>query len=111
MRISRSARQFAAARPARPRRRSLPALEWVEDAAGLCARATVVGNRSLLVENFTGILDFTDARVRLDTARGPLCVTGSGLSLRDVRPGALIVRGDIARVELPCAGGDAPDEG
>lgn len=111
MRISRGARRVPAARPARPRRRSLPALEWLEDAAGRCARATVVGNRSLLVENFTGILGFSRERVRLDTARGPLCVSGSGLTLRDVRPGALIVRGDIARVELPCPGGDAPDEG
>ena len=111
MRIARSARKLADARPAKPRRRSLPALEWVEDAAVQCARATVVGNRSLLVENFTGIVEFTDARVLLDTARGALCVTGSGLTLCDVRPASLIVRGDIARVELPCAGGDAPDEG
>ena len=111
MRISRSARRLSAARPPKPRRRSLPALEWVEDAAGRCARATVVGSQSLLVENFTGILDFTDDCVRLDTARGPLCVKGGGLSLKDVRPGALIVRGEIARVELPCPGGDAPDEG
>ena len=111
MRISRSAKDASRARARVPRRRSLPALEWVEDAAGRCARATVIGNRSLLVENHTGILSFTDRRVQLDTARGPLCVTGSGLALRDVRPGALIVRGDIARVELPCAGGDAPDEG
>ena len=111
MRVSRSTRNASRARARVPRRRSLPALEWVEDATGRCARATIIGSRSLLVENHTGILSFTDSRVRLDTARGPLCVTGSGLTLRDVRPGALIVRGDIARVELPCAEGGAPDEG
>ena len=111
MRFSHSARAAATLRPKRRGRRSLPALEWVEDAAGRCARATVVGGRSLLVENHTGILSFTEACVRLDTVRGPLCVSGSRLSLCDVRPGALIVRGDIARVELPCGGGDSPDEG
>ena len=111
MKVSRRAWAAASARRHRSRRQAPPALEWVEDAAGQCARATVVGSRSLLVENHTGILDFTAERVRLGTARGPLCVTGSGLTLRDVRPGALIVRGSIARVELPCAGGDAPDEG
>ncbi|MBR1821700.1 MAG: YabP/YqfC family sporulation protein [Clostridia bacterium] len=111
MKISRSAKTAATVRPERRRRRSLPALEWVEDAAGQCARATVVGSRSLLVENHTGILSFSDERVRLNTARGPLCVSGSDLTLRDVRPGALIVRGSISRVELPCVGGDAPDEG
>lgn len=79
-----------------------PALEWAEDITGGCARATAFGSRSVLVENHTGILEFTDACVRLDTRRGPICVTGTGLSLRDVRRGALIVRGDIRRVELPC---------
>lgn len=111
MRTTKRARRAAAARPPRRPRRSLPALEWVEDAAGQCARATAIGSRSLLVENHTGILCFTRDCVRLNTARGPLCVTGTGLSLSDVRPGALIVRGSISRVELPCAGGDAPDEG
>ena len=111
MKITRNAKAASAARRPRRRWQAPPALEWVEDAAGQCARATVIGSRSLLVENHTGILDFTAGRVRLDTARGPLCVTGSDLTLRDVRPGALIVRGNIARVELPCAGGDAPDEG
>ena len=108
---SKTAGRASTARPARHRRRSLPALEWLEDAAGRCARATVVGSRSLLVENHTGILGFTADCVRLDTPSGALCVFGSGLTLRDVRPGALIVRGSLSRVELPCAGGDAPDEG
>lgn len=111
LRISKRARAAATARPPRRSRPVLPALEWVEDAAGQCARATAIGNRSLLVENHTGLMSFTPSCVRLNTARGPLCVTGSALTLRDVRPGALIVQGSIARVELPCAGGDAPDEG
>ena len=105
-----SRRAAASPRPHRPRR-SLPALEWVEDAAGRCARATVVGSRSLLVENHTGLISFTGECVRLNTARGPLCVTGSDLTLRDMRPGALIVRGSIQKVEPPYPGGDVPDEG
>jgi len=88
----------------------LPAMEWAEDLSGGCARATAVGSRSLLVENITGILEFTAQRVRLDTRRGPLCVTGEGLTLCDVRRGALTVRGEIRRVELPCPEGGAPDE-
>lgn len=110
MNRTRGAKAVGAARPARRRRHSPPALEWVEDAAGQCARTTVIGSRSLLVENHTGILEFSSERVRLSTARGPLCVSGSGLTLRDVRPDALVIRGSIAQVELPCAGGDAPDD-
>ena len=87
-----------------------PALEWARDVTGGCARATSIGNRSLLVENHTAIADFCETRVLLNTRTGPLCVTGSGLSLRQVRPGALIVHGNIRRVDLPCEGGDAPYE-
>lgn len=96
----------------RPRhiRAESPALEWARDVTGGCARTTAIGSRSLLVENHTSIADFSEQRVLLNTRSGPLCVLGSGLSLKDVRPGALIVRGSIRRVELPCEGGEAPDE-
>lgn len=97
--------------PPRRERRSLPALEWAEDAAGRCARATAIGSRSLLVENHTGISAFRPDLVELNTREGPLRVHGDGLTLRDARPGALIVHGRILRVELPCEGGGVPDEG
>ncbi len=98
-------------RPPRRERRSLPALEWAEDAAGRCARATAIGSRSLLVENHTGIRAFAGDCVELGTQEGPLRVYGVGLTLRDARPGVLIIHGHIARVELPCERGNAPDEG
>ena len=100
-------------RPVRHRHRlpDAPALEWVRDASGHCPRATAIGSHSLLVENHTGILAFSDSRVELDSHAGILRVLGKNLSLSGVRQGALIVRGDISRVELPCDGGEAPDEG
>ena len=110
MRISRTQRRTSSlGRRPRRTRPEVPALEWAEDAAGRCPRVTAVGSRSLLVENHTGILGFSDSEIRLNSRSGPLCVTGSGLALRDVRPGALIVRGSIRQVQLPCGGGDAPD--
>ena len=93
------------------RRLSPPALEWAEDATGLCPRVTAIGSRSLLVENYTALTSFTPTRVVLGSRSGALCVTGVGLSLSCVSIGALIVHGDIRRVDLPCEGGDAPDEG
>ena len=85
-------------------------MDWIDDVTGRCARATAVGNRSLLVENYTAILAFDPNCVRLATASGTICVAGRDLTLRDVRPRALIVHGDIHRVDLPCEGGGAPDE-
>ena len=72
-----------------------PALEWTEDVSGRCPRITALGSHSLLVENHTGILAFTESRIVLNSR---------------ARAGAVIIRGDIQRIELPCRGGDAPDE-
>ena len=88
-----------------------PALEWTEDMTGRCPRITAVGGHSLLVENHTGIATFTDTRIVLNSRAGAVCAMGSGLSLSCARAGAVIIRGDIRRIELPCRGGDAPDEG
>lgn len=88
-----------------------PALEWAEDISGRCARITAVGSRSLLVENHTGLRDYSETKVCLNSRSGQICVTGSALTLCDVRPGALIVRGHISRVELPCEGGASSHEG
>ena len=87
-------------RPARP-----DALVWPRDLAGRCARVTAIGSDRLLVENHTGILELTDARIRLATGGGPVTVTGRDLTLCEARPGALIVKGALQRVELPCEGG------
>ena len=109
--ISRRARN--AERLPRPPRRphaTPPALEWTADMTGRCPRITAVGGHSLLVENHTGIAAFTDSRVLLNSRAGTVCATGSGLTLSCARAGAVIIRGDIRRVELPCTGGDAPDE-
>jgi len=97
-------------KPRRPDRPNTPALEWVRDISGSAARTTAIGSRRLLVENHTGILSFSDSRVLLDSRAGALCVTGSGLSLSGVRSGAMMIRGSLRRVELPCKGGGAPDE-
>ena len=113
MKIGHRFHRGKSAQASRSRRRlpDAPALEWLQDMSGRCPRATAIGSHSLLVENHTGILDFTASRVLLDTRSGALCVTGEGLCLRDVRPGALIVDGRIHSLQLPCRGGDAPDEG
>jgi len=92
-------------------RRSAPradALTWPRDLTGRCARATAIGSGCLLVENYRRILELTEERVRLSTPEGALTVTGRGLSLCEARPGTLMVRGEICRVELPGEGGGGP---
>lgn len=82
------------------------ALEWPRDLAGRCCRATAMGSNRLLVENYTGILELTEGRVRLSTGSGPMTIEGGGLQLCEARRGTLIITGQLKRVELPCGGGE-----
>ena len=81
------------------------ALVWSRDLSGRCARATAIGSDRLLVENHTRILAISDTCIQLATGSGDITVVGRGLSLCEVRPGALIIKGELARVDLPCKGG------
>lgn len=85
-----------------------PALEWLSDLSGKTARVTSVGSRTLMVENHRGILVYEDDRVLLSTRCGAIEITGQSLRLSEVRPDALIVRGEIRHVNLPC--GEEPSD-
>ncbi len=82
---------------------SAPALEWLCDLSERTPRVTSIGNRSLLVENYHGIREFTAERIALDTRCGCVEVCGSGLTLSQVRRDALVIEGSIRDVKLPCA--------
>lgn len=83
-------------------RRGAPALEWFCDVSGRTARVTSIGNRSLLVENHRGVLEFGTERIVLNTLCGSIVVEGADMMLREVRRDALIVQGEVRRVQLPC---------
>lgn len=87
-------------------KRNAPALEWLCDLSGCAARVTSMGNRSLLVENHRGILDFSAKRILLATACGEAEITGGNLVLQDVRRNSLIIHGNIQDVKLPQAEAD-----
>lgn len=89
-------------KPFKTRRAAAPALEWLCDLSGQTARITSIGNHALLVENHCGIRRFTRNQIILATRCGCIEVTGAQLELNEVRRGALVIRGDIRDVKLPC---------
>ena len=82
-------------------RRRIPALEWLDDISGASARATMIGSRRVLIENYTGVLEFSAELVRLSSKRGEITISGTELTLSEVRPHSLIVLGRIDAVEMP----------
>ncbi len=92
---------------ARAARGRFPALEWLDEASGALPRVTMAGGRRAMIENHAGILEFDENQVRLLTRQGVMTLRGRDLTLSEVRPDALTVRGQIGSVELPVEdGGD-----
>lgn len=89
-------------KPPKLRRAGTPALEWICDLSGKTARITSIGSRMLLVENHCGICRFSQDQIILGSHCGCIEVLGSGLSLEEVRRDALVIRGSIRDVKLPC---------
>ena len=91
----------------RPSRRASPgAIEWQGALQSGAARVTVLGSKRLLVENHTGLIEFTANVIRLNSAGGAIAIEGKNLSISDMRRQQLIIHGQISRVLLPEEGGD-----
>lgn len=90
-------RKRSAARP------GIPVLAWIDSAAGL-PRATLDGSTRALIENHTGIIEFSAEKLRLASRLGEIIVAGSDLSLSQVRAGSLIAQGRIDSVTMPDGG-------
>ncbi len=89
----------------KPLRPAFPALEWLDEASGQLPRILLAGGRRAMIENHTGVLEFTEHSIRLMTRQGILTINGHNLLLSEVRPDALTVRGDIAEIQLPAPKG------
>lgn len=100
-----SVRKARIPKPKRPAKPAVPALEWFCDLTGRSSRTTLYGNRGALIENHTGLLDFSDSRILLASHTGSLAVEGEKLSLSEVRENALMIHGIIHRVIFPQEGG------
>lgn len=90
-------------RPAKVRHAHLQAMlapELLE--AALCS-VRLLGDSCVMVENHRGLCVLGTERVTVATGCGLLEVRGEGLSLCEVRPDALIVRGRIEGVRFPRA--------
>lgn len=84
-------------------KRDIPSLQWVADVSDApCVLLT--GSHRALVENITGILEFTGCCLRLNTRQGVLTIEGEYLTVCQARPGSLLAEGRIARVVLPEGG-------
>ena len=61
---------------------------------------SMVGMQDLTIENYKGIIEYTDERIRISTASGIMRVEGKGLGLRQITAEAVSISGRVARIEF-----------
>jgi len=63
-------------------------------------KLTMIGYGDLLIENFKGIIEYDNERIRINTNCGIIKITGSGLGIKEITSEDLMVNGNIMSLEF-----------
>lgn len=63
-------------------------------------KLTMVGKRDLMIENYKGIIEYDDCRVRVNTGVGVVRISGKGLTIKEITSEDIMVSGEIASLEF-----------
>ena len=61
---------------------------------------TLYGNEELNLENYKGIVEYTNERIRISTSKGVLKIEGRSLLLKQVTSENISVTGSIIKIEF-----------
>ena len=61
---------------------------------------TLIGQSELLIENYIGIIEYTDTMIRIQTKTGPLKLTGSKLIILYYTNDDMKIKGHIQSIEF-----------
>ena len=76
------------------------ALELPKDILLNMPKFSVFGNKELVLENYKGVLEYTDTKVRLNTTQYILEVTGCELCIKNIATEMITVYGKISNIEF-----------
>lgn len=63
-------------------------------------KLTMVGNGNLIIENYKGIIEYDNTRVRVNTGSGIIKITGNGLVIKEITSENILVDGKISSLEF-----------
>jgi len=63
-------------------------------------KITMFGNKNLIVENYKGIIEYDNSRIRVNTGKGIIRVTGEGLIIKEITSEDLMIDGEILSLEF-----------
>lgn len=63
-------------------------------------KLTMVGNGDLIIENYKGIIEYDDSRIRVNTGTGVIKITGSRMLIKEITSEDIMINGEITSLEF-----------
>lgn len=63
-------------------------------------RITMVGSGNLLIENYKGIIEYDNDRIRVNTGSGIIKITGERLVIKEITSEDLMIDGEVGTLEF-----------
>jgi len=61
---------------------------------------TIIGKEDMTVENFKGVLEYSEERIRINTSAGVVRIEGKKLLLKQITSDNIGIAGSISKVEF-----------
>ena len=70
-------------------------LEIPKDVISACSKATIYNDNQLIIENYKGILEYTDEKIRIKTPLKILCICGEKLFINAITDTDILIEGKL----------------
>ena len=63
-------------------------------------KMTLLGSRNLIIENYKGIIEYEENKIRINTGIGIIKIKGEGLSIKEITSEEVMIDGNIEIMEF-----------
>ncbi len=63
-------------------------------------RITLIGNKQLILENYKGIIEYEDSRIRVKTSEGIIKMEGISMIIKEITSEDIMVKGEIKIIQF-----------
>lgn len=63
-------------------------------------RITVLGNKQLIIENYKGIIEYEENKIRIKTSEGTIKLSGVKMTIKEITTDDLMVNGEILTIQF-----------
>ncbi|MCX7842631.1 MAG: sporulation protein YqfC [Clostridia bacterium] len=63
-------------------------------------KITMIGRNNLIIENYKGIIEYDERRIRVNTGIGILKITGERMAIKEITSEDIMVEGELLSIEV-----------